>query len=332
MRCQKWYPPLLSSAVFVLALSAVSPPVYSQVLVTEPGCGKAGDTVRVTGSGWAEPNPVCEYRFFFDSTEFIGRQPDGLFGPPNRTGTIPAGATPGEHTIKVELRLTSDGSLLQCRQTMFRVVADVKDPWNATTPGGKSIKIEFNPTDVCDVTPCTKIVFVQVVTLTGEKADGTTRTLTYSDIAFPDAAKHQVDVSNGWKVDYLIGESDPYYNGDDPSDNTSQGTQGKMPTSATMTDAPFLPDSSYPADIVKLLVDFEVTGFCAAGSNKGEFLGNVKWRWQRSKGGAGSVSVVSTDRNAPSQNLLNALSTWNTNHSFTLPTKTAPTTGGQPCS
>ncbi len=334
MRYQKWYPPPLSSAVFVLALSAVSPPVYSQVLVTEPGCGKVGDTVRITGSGWAEPNPVCEYRFFFDGTEFIGRQPDGLFGPPNSTGTIPAGATPGEHTIKVELRLTSDGSLLQCRQTKIKVVADIRDPWTVTASGGTGISISLNPTDVCDITPCSKIVFVQVKQPLGEKSDGTTRPLTHAEQGFRNAAALDMDLTTaGYSVDYVFGERDPYYNGDDSADGGMQGVQNGMPKPATMTDTPSRGDSAYPTGITKIILNFEVAAFCAAGTNQGELLGITTWKWERPKGGSASSTVLSTTRNQPSQSFLDALSHWNSNasHPFTLPAQTSPTKGGEPC-
>ncbi len=69
--------------VLLIAL-AVPLPAFGQVLVVEPDCGIVGAPFLITGSGWAEPVPVCEYVFFFDGTEFTPRQPDGLFGPPNK--------------------------------------------------------------------------------------------------------------------------------------------------------------------------------------------------------------------------------------------------------
>ena len=98
--------------VLLVVSGALASTAWGQVLVVEPACGVAGANVRVLGSGWAEPVPPCEYLFLFDGTEFAPRQPDGLFGPPDTTTTIPAGAMPGDHPVKVELRLSSDGSLL----------------------------------------------------------------------------------------------------------------------------------------------------------------------------------------------------------------------------
>jgi len=98
-------------AVALAVLVAWITPALSQVLTVEPSCGKAGDSIHIGGSGWAEPQPPCDYRFFFDGAEFASRQPDGLFGPPNRTGTVPGGAAQGDHTIRVELRQDSNNNL-----------------------------------------------------------------------------------------------------------------------------------------------------------------------------------------------------------------------------
>ena len=307
----------------------------AQVLVTEPGCGTPGSSVLITGSGWAEPIPVCEYIFHFDNNEFASRQPDGLFGPPNRTATIPASATPGEHEIKVELRLISDGTLLQCRKTTFKVVQDIKDPWDGgsnITTSGANINIEFDPTDVCDVTPCDKIVMIQTLRRTGEDTNGTIRTMTAQEIGLPNGAQKDNDTtSSGYVVDYVQGEADPYYNGDDSADGIQQGIQNGMPQSSIISDTPNYPDANFPADIVKAILEFEVGTFCAQGQNKGEFSGSMTWKWEKTKGGTGAATFISASRNPPSSNFIEALNLWNTNHSFTLPTMTPPTTGGMAC-
>src|SRR5262245_14333757 len=105
-------------AVVPLVLAVAFPFLFepqlalSQNLTVKPICGVAGSTISITGSGWAEPQPPCDYHFYFDGTEFAPSQPDGLFGPPNRSATIPAGATVGDHFIKTELRITATNQLL----------------------------------------------------------------------------------------------------------------------------------------------------------------------------------------------------------------------------
>src|SRR5437867_1496276 len=110
---------LAGVVAFFLGVALFSTPASAQTLTVNPVCGVAGSSVTITGSGWAEPQPVCDYFFFFDGKALLDAsgapvvQPDGLFGRPNRTATIPADATPGEeHTICVEIRLSWVGRLL----------------------------------------------------------------------------------------------------------------------------------------------------------------------------------------------------------------------------
>ena len=76
---------LAASVLLLLAFYCSS---IAQTLTVEPSCGKMGTSFVIGGSGWAEPNPVCDYRFYFDGAEFAPRQPDGLFGPPARMATV----------------------------------------------------------------------------------------------------------------------------------------------------------------------------------------------------------------------------------------------------
>ncbi len=312
---------------FVLLLAS---PALPQVLVAVPGCGEAGKTtVCVTGSGWAEPEPVCRYKFFFDGTQVVfPDQPDGLFGPPRRSFTVPAAAAPGQHKIRVELRLNSPDKLLQAKETPFKVVVAIKEPWTVTVTIVR-INSSFDPTDVCDVTPCTKIVFIQVLTQIGTKADGTTRVLKPSDFKnFPNSTKIAKDVTvSGFQVDYLFGEKDPYYNGDDLQDPGTQGVQDGAPKASTTSDAPATNEANWPADITKVTREFEMAAFCTAGTNAGEFLGKITWTFEKEKGKAASSSLLSTSRDQPSQNFRDALSLWNTNHGFTskFPKRKTPT-------
>jgi len=325
----------LFTIVLGIVLFSASTPAFSQKMVFSPSCGVPGAKVCVTGSGWAEPSPVCYYRFYFNNAVAATDQPDGLFGPPHSNITVPAVA-PGSYPIKVDLRLSSDNSLLQSKQSGdsffdftfpffhtipdFKVVSSVADPWNPLPPAGSTINITFDPKNVCDVTPCSKITFIQVRQPVGVKADNTTRALTFAEQGFNNAATLDADVINGRLVDYIVGETDPYYNGDDASDIGQQGVQDSTTTAATMNDTPKRSDSAYPADIVKIRLNFEVAGFCAAGDDKGKYLGRLFWTWERAKGAAGLTGTISgfpTDRQPPSQGFIDAVTKWNTNHGFT---------------
>ena len=108
-------------------LLGVSTPLSAQVLTVAPSCGRPGDSVTIGGSGWAIPERPCAYLFYFNGAEFAPRQPDSISGPPNQVATVPNNFA-GDYIIKVENRRT-DGSLVQCRQTGFRVVDKNLDPF-----------------------------------------------------------------------------------------------------------------------------------------------------------------------------------------------------------
>ena len=117
----------------------------------------------------------------------------------------------------------------------------------------------------------------------------------------------------------------------DRSDIGTQGLQNGAPKCATMSDGPGRSDGAYPADIVKIVLNFEVAAFCSAGQNKGEFLGTMTWTWERPIMGKATATASSGTRNASSQNLIDALSKWNSNHGKKLPVPAPPTSGGEPC-
>lgn len=319
--------------IFVLAHSS-----SGQTMVVIPSCGEAGKTkVCVTGSGWAEPAPPCFYRFFFNGNQVVfPDQPDGLFGPPKRSFIVPAGTAPGSYPVKVELRITSNNQLLQKKESgdlffdftfpfvhtipFFKVVSAIKQPWTAPTPAGGTMNFTFDPTDVCDVTPCKKLIFIQVKEPIGVKADGTTRPLTHAEQGFANAATLDADLINGRSVDYVFGEKDPYYNGDDSGDFGQQGKQNGSPVASSSNDTPNRTDGAYPPDIVKIMLKFEVAAFCAEGDNAGEFVGKLLWNWERAKGAAGTsgtISGVAFSRDQPTQGFKDAANKWNTNHGFT---------------
>jgi hypothetical protein len=296
--------------------------VCAQTVTLIPTCGKPGDKVCISGSGWAEPNPLCRYIFTMDGASLAADQQDGLYGPPATNGTVPA-LPDGNHTVLVQLVLDDASSTLVQQQTSpFKVLSAQQNPWTTASGAGGTMNITFDPTNVCAVGPCTKIVFVQVIQQLGVKADGTTTNLTFAQQGFANAATLDKDVVNGQTVDYLVGEADPYYNGDDASDIGTQGAQGATPKAATMNDTPNRTDASYPAGIVSIRLQFEVDAFCAAGASAGQYYGRLLWTWERAKGAAGTkgtISGISTDQNQPSAGATAALNLWATNHGFTVP-------------
>ncbi len=328
---------LQGSILLVAVLCATT--ASSQILTLAPQCGIAGTTVvQVTGSGWAEPQPICEYLFYFDGAEVAARQPDGLYGPPNSSFTIPAGAAIGCHIVKVELRLTSGGQLLQCRQDTIRVVAAQANPWTVTLGAdSSSIHIEFDPTNVCDIGACDAIYFVQTRMCSGTRNDGTTRRVTYTEQGWAHAASIDSDfTAAGIAIDRIYGKPVPYYG--QPGGASVVGKSGKRPKVATMDDQPSRPDDAYPAaadTIVRLTISFEVDVFCGSGAGQGTWMGRLTWSWTRAKGaaggGLGKITTGTGTRDQPTQNLLDALNLWDTRHNFNLPMPGPPGRGGQQC-
>jgi hypothetical protein len=245
------------------------------------------------------------------------------------------------HVIKVELRITASGQLLQCRQIYFKVVQQNLDPFqNNVTPGAGgtdatgTVDFKFNPKDVCSpkpVTPCTKLTWIQALKQVGVKADGTTVVLKYADFNFPNAASYDMDTdaATGVGLDVLFGCADPYY------PTCFVGNHGNTPANPTrLFDRPG--ESTFPAGIVTIRFEFESNVFCGEGLNKGTFPGGkIIWKWEKnvSTGGTtGTATVISVTRDNPSAAFLGALQKWDANHaSWQTPQASPQTPGGKPC-
>ncbi|GEM_PF-5706693 len=230
------------------------------------------------------------------------------------------------------------------------------------SPSG-TISIVFEPHEHCSV--CSKIVFIQVVRRTSVCAEGSW--LLPGGVPFPLmpsaitptwAYKDKVTIpSEGKSVDFLEGEKDPYYNGDDPEDGAAkpkenapgkqqQGYKENPVRRATMRDTPNIP---VPDGADRVILDFETAAFCAEGPDRGHFFGTVNWRYDRGKGEQASVTIRSAssvtgppdleflilDEQAnvvgdfrmysmgaagqPSQNFFDALNKWLDHYNFTFP-------------
>ncbi len=119
--------------------------------------------------------------------------------------------------------------------------------------------------------------------------------------------------------------------------------------SAVLIDHVNIPLANFLTDatIVNLVFNFEDNFFCAAGENRGEFLGMATWTWEKTRAsamapgdtGAGTITMHSPgNQNQPTNpgTFFDALNLFNKNHSFPFPTiapkQLPPGQGGQPCS
>jgi hypothetical protein len=160
----------------------------------------------------------------------------------------------------------------------------------------------------------TKIVFLQVMR---ETLDGKVKKP--GDI-LPSFAYQDADTtSDGFHLDYVSGEADPYYNGDDAKD---PGTQGNGPAKVTakMDDTPTMEDAWFPAGSTHLRYEFRTSAFSAAGPDAGRYFGWVDWTFDKVKGKPAITKVGSTGTYGPGRYWQEAAKLWSTNHGFTLPT------------
>jgi hypothetical protein len=298
---------------------------WAQVVTLNPSCGKPGDPFFIGGSGWPEPPPVCTYTFFFDGADFgVVPQPDGLIGPPARDAVVPAGKAVGKYPVRIDLRIDEDGSLQGTAAKDFCVVNDTTGSLTATASGTDGIDITYTPS--CKDT-CTKIMFIQTVNEIGTRDDDTTALALPSvwgvGPAAQDADYGAMPATTAVRVDRLHGRTQPYYGGDGAGlgNQTMGKSDGCMQTNATMHDAPGQPDGAYPAGFKALLLNFTANVFCVAGQDAGKFYGTIPWTWQKTKGGTPSVTIGSgTTPGTPDAAAAGAVSTWATNHMFTVPT------------
>lgn len=163
----------------------------------------------------------------------------------------------------------------------------------------------------------TKIVFIQVMR---ELLDGLPVKPSVASAAF--AYQDADTTSDFYHVDYISGEKDPYYSGDDAQDSGTQGNAISTPkVAASTSDTPNYNDGSFPAGKSKLIWDFRTAAFSAAGDDAGTYYGYADWIYAKDKGMAATTSVVRTSASSPGNKFENAVKLWNSNHGFTMPSK-----------
>jgi hypothetical protein len=170
----------------------------------------------------------------------------------------------------------------------------------------------------------TKIVFIQVMR---ELLDGAP---VKPSVAAPSFAYQDSDTtSDFYHVDYVSGEKDPYYNGDDPQDFGPQGNAvATPPKPASTSDTPNYNDGSFPAGKTKLLWEFRTAAFSAAGADQGSYYGYADWAYAKEKGKAATTAVGATRSGEPGSKFESAVKLWNSNHGFNMPTRGGGLLGG----
>lgn len=184
----------------------------------------------------------------------------------------------------------------------------------AITEGGTGrVNVDYAP-EATDTS--SKIVFIQVMR---EYVDDTPAKPSESNAAF--AYQDADTTADHYHVDYVSGERDPYYNGDDALDKGIQGDTTSTPkVTAHMDDKPSYDDSTFPAGKSKLKYEFRSIAFSAAGADKGTYYGYAKWFFEKEKGKPETTKLDGTSTETALPKSKEAINLWCSNHSFTPPT------------
>jgi hypothetical protein len=161
----------------------------------------------------------------------------------------------------------------------------------------------------------TKIVFIQVMR---EVLDGKAAKPSESDANF--TYQDADTTSDRYHVDYIAGEKDPYYNGDDASDFGPQGN-ALTGTAASTHDTPHYNDATFPPGTSTLLYEFRTAAFSAAGDDAGTYYGYGDWTYTKEKGKPEATAVTGTTAGEPGAKFDAAVSLFNANHGFKMPGK-----------
>jgi hypothetical protein len=154
----------------------------------------------------------------------------------------------------------------------------------------------------------TKIVFIQVMR---EILDGVPAKPSESDADF--AYQDADTTSDFYHVDYVSGEKDPYYNGDDPQDFGQQGN-ALTKTPASTYDTPHYTDGAFPVGKSTLLYEFRTAAFSAAGADAGTYYGYSNWTYSKEKGKPEATATTGTGSGDPGSKFTDAVDLFNSNH------------------
>lgn len=183
---------------------------------------------------------------------------------------------------------------------------------------GQTINIRYVP-EPGDLS--SKIVFIQVMR---ELLDGVASipSVLAKDFGYQDVDTTPVDL---YHVDYVSGEKDPYYNGDDPGlDGGQQGSAVSTPAkSSIMSDTPRYNDGTFPAGKTSMKYEFRTAAFSAAGKDAGSYYRYVDWTYSKTKGSPSKLAIGLGGVN-PGPEFTAAVDLWCKNHGFKLPTPPPP--------
>jgi hypothetical protein len=159
----------------------------------------------------------------------------------------------------------------------------------------------------------TKIVFIQVMR---EILDGVPAKPSESDVDF---SYQDADTTSDFHhVDYVAGEKDPYYNGDDAKDFGPQGN-ALTKTPASTDDTPHYSDGAFPDGKSTLLYEFRTAAFSAAGADAGTYYGYSDWTYSKEKGKPEATATTGTGSGEPGSKFTDAVDLFNSNHGFNMP-------------
>ena len=285
--------------------------VDSSAWVTDLATGEPVDGLRIDGEIY-----VAEYDHVVDA---VGSET--IHDAEQRIVVL----RPGRYKVEGRLIVATsidqgDGDDRSASDFTFRVSLSV-DPYtcpSAGTAGGISctatdnyIELSYLPVrSECD---CTKIVFIQVAsTLLDEISVLPSNSCTSGCLAYQDIDTSYDETANRYyTVDYVEGEDDPYYNGDDPEDGGEQGSTSPRIRMATMGDGPMMPNNEFPTGTTLSRDEFETFAFCAEGVDAGTYYTGLSWFYQRTRGSTTSgTSIPVEPLTEPSQAFLDAVASW----------------------
>ncbi len=157
----------------------------------------------------------------------------------------------------------------------------------------------------------TKIVLIQVMR---ELLDGVPKkpSEVYSGFSYRDADT----TGDKYHVDYVKGESDPYYNGDDkPQDFGTQGNATTTPPiHSTSHDHPDFGTVPLPTGTSNLVWEFRTAAYSAAGADAGTYYGYSDWSWAKAGTNTGATALAGDKSGDPGDKFKSAVSLFRANH------------------
>ena len=260
----------------------------------------------------------------------------------------------GPHTVRVEGHWGcppgGGGGGFGCVQTTFTRAspATIGNPWviDLVAPmGGNNTAAVFNfiPAGPCGFPPCESVQLIQVMKEVGFYPDGASRVLTVTEqTASIPGSRVYADSMDAWTtVDSVHIDlkqeawSTPYVSRP-PYSHGKPGRTGTMPDTARFADQPRRGQVTYPGNVSKIVLDFELNAFCAAGPGQGRYLGQCLWQWERAKNSSvfrfGKINFATGSLSQPSGAFRNALARYAARKGFKLPpVLEAPKEGGSQC-